>query len=213
MIFKEGFHKIKFTCRKCGKCCRESRIRLSPYDLLKLCAHLSLSTDKFHRKYTYFMLDEENKNMLTCMLKTSPECPFLKAGECSLYQERPFGCRTYPLGLQPIFNGVWAEHKYYLLEECPGTGSGRKITIDEFRQEEGIIQLEELHKVWVVFKVKVLNTKLSSSEEYNNLFFNVCYNFDGIEFKKLLVKNGLSMPTGIDEKYDLILRLANKLLL
>ncbi len=151
--------------------------------------------------------------MLTCMLQTAPECPFLKTEGCNIYQTRPFGCRTYPLGIQPLFDGTSVRNKYYQLEECSGSGSGGKLTIDEFRLQEGITILEELHNRWVTFKVKVLNTKLSVSEEYNHQFFNICYNFDGIYFKSLLAQNGLSMPADINEKYNLILRLANEVLL
>lgn len=208
IIFKENFHKIQFKCRSCGHCCRNSQIKLSPYDIIKICELEGISTRQFHQKYSYFTFDKENQDILTCMLKTSPECFFLKDNKCAIYQHRPISCRTFPLAIQPFFKGNNLDLKHYILEECPGFSSKGRITLAEFKEMQGIEDkdLENFYSPWMKFKIKMINTSVPRTEEYHRKFIQICYDFDNILAK-------LNRNLSSNEKYKLVIKLAEKQLL
>ena len=212
--FKEDYNKIKFKCQQCGHCCTNSTIRLSPYDILKLCQLLKLKTTEFHQKYSYFILDQENQNLLTCMLKTSPECLFLKEEGCQVYSERPFGCRVFPLMVRHFFNREgFAENKTYIVEKCLGFNQNKKIEVGEFKEQQGVSNLLPIQEEWVKFKVKVINSKIVNKEKYNQMFHDICFDFEGDSFQQVLKEKGLVWPDDLDERYQLLMKLAEKMLL
>ncbi len=212
MNFKEDFNKIKFKCKRCKRCCENSQIRLSPYDILRLCQSLNISTPEFHKKYTYFIHDKENQNLLTCMLQTSPSCSFLGEDGCRVYKDRPFGCRLYPLATQPLFDGKQLEIKFYLLENCPGSDTNHKLSVGEYKENQGL-DSKEIYEPWAKFKVLAINSNLPQTQEYYTKFLSICYDFDNTLFKETLKQLNLNWPENTQEKYELIIKLANKLLL
>ena len=212
MNFREDHNKITFKCKKCGNCCRNSRIRLSPYDILIICKELKITTSELHQKYTSFIQDKENQDLLTCMLKTEPKCLFLTESGCKIYTSRPLGCRTFPLATQPFYDGKTFKNNFYVLEECAGFDTGNKISVGEIKEKQGIYS-DEIVRPWIEFKVKVINTKLPNDESFQQKFLNICYNFDGEFFQSILKQNNLPWPKDIDERHKLIIRVADKLLL
>lgn len=211
--FKEDYNKIKFSCQKCKRCCQSSSIRLSPYDILKLCKFHGISTTEFHQKYSYFILDQENQDLLTCMLKTDPECSYLTEEGCQVYEDRPFGCRTFPLAIQPFFDGQKVESKYYVLEECAGFDCNKKITLGEFKEEQGVTKLLSIQEEWVKFKIKVINSQINNKEKFNQVFYDICYDFDGEYFRQILKEKGLVWPDSMEDKFKLVMKLAEELLI
>lgn len=210
--FKEDYHKIKFNCRKCARCCQDSEIKLSPYDILLICKKLNLTTLFFHQKYSYFILDQENKNLLTCMLKTSPQCPFLNEAGCAIYDSRPLGCRVFPLATQPFYDGKIIKNNYYVLEECPGFNTNKKTSLAEFKEYQGIYP-NEIIEPWIKFKIKAINANLPNNDHFYQQFLSICYNFEGNFFKNLLQEGNLYWPEDCFEKYTIIIDIANKVLL
>ena len=212
--FKADHNKIKFKCQQCGHCCTDSRIRLSPYDILKLCSLLDIKTTEFHEKYTYFILDAENQNLLTCMLKTTPECSFLSSAGCQVYSERPFGCRVFPLMVTHFFNrDGFAENKTYIVEECLGFKQNKKIEVSEFKEEQGVDELLPIQEEWVRLKVKVINSKIINKEEYDRVFHDICFDFEGDFFQNKLKEKGLAWPDDLDQRFEVIMQVAGELLL
>jgi len=43
---------IQFQCKRCGACCKNNRIRLSPYDLLRIAGRLNITLSTVLDKYT-----------------------------------------------------------------------------------------------------------------------------------------------------------------
>lgn len=200
--------RFKFKCRKCLRCCIDSKIRLSPYDILLLCEKLSLTTTLFHQKYTYFTLDKENQNFLTCMLKTSPRCLFLE-NKCIVYDARPLGCRVFPLAAQPFYDGKNYSIQYYLLESCPGQEQGKKITLKEYQKSQKIHSEEDI-SLWNKLKIKAINADVPTNDLFYRDFLSICYDFDHPYFQEFLKHNHLVWPKEIKERYQLILQIANQ---
>lgn len=212
VFIKDDSGKINFKCQRCGKCCRNSRIRISPYDILRICRRLNISTSEFHKKYSYFILDNENDNLLTCMLKTEPKCCFLGENGCEIYKDRPFGCRIYPLATQPFFDGKKLTINFYLLEKCLGICPDKKISLREYKKQQ-CLDSSECYNPWVEFKVVAINKNLPKENGYYLKFFKICYDFDSLVFKECIKQLNLVWPEDIRGRYNTIIKTANKFLL
>lgn len=75
-------------CKECANCCCSLNIVLDPIVTKKLTATLNLPLDEFQKQYT--LVDEDNDRLL----KTP--CPMLKDKLCTIYENRPDTCRTFP---------------------------------------------------------------------------------------------------------------------
>jgi Fe-S-cluster containining protein len=84
---------FSYHCHSCAECCRNKRIPVFPFDVLRLARFLSLTTAEFIERF----LDPE-QSMLK--LKDSGGCVFLDNDHCEVYIVRPLVCRLYPLQRQ-----------------------------------------------------------------------------------------------------------------
>jgi Fe-S-cluster containining protein len=84
--------KIKFSCKKCGKCCAVGFIYLKKGEAEKIASHLGMPAQQFKKQHTEWFL------FLGRALKwgNSGACFFLKNRQCSIYPVRPSQCSTWP---------------------------------------------------------------------------------------------------------------------
>ncbi len=212
MEFKNDEDPLNFVCRQCARCCKNSNIRLSPYDIMKICRHLGISTTEFHAKHSKFILDTQNNDFLTCLLQTSPQCLFLEGTTCTIYASRPQGCRTFPLGTQSFYDGKVFRNDYYVLERCGGFNTAEKITVGQFKQAQGVYA-EDLTALWAKFRTEAINTQLPGSDEFRQRFLTACYDVDNPLFQEALREQGIAWPENLEERYFLIVGFARRLLL
>lgn len=76
-------------CKKCANCCKSLTVAANYQDTAKLAHAMELELHDFKSKY--MKRDFEG----TMVFKQRP-CPFLKSNLCSVYENRPSTCRTYP---------------------------------------------------------------------------------------------------------------------
>lgn len=88
-------------CLKCANCCKTISPVFKDRDITRLAAHFKVRPAIFTEKY--LLLDEDGDYVL----KSSP-CPFLDADNyCTVYEQRPFACRSYPhTGSLPLRKSV-----------------------------------------------------------------------------------------------------------
>jgi len=104
-----------FECQRCGDCCFRCEIVLMPYDILRLCQGLRITTGEFLDCYGQITLGPES-GLPVCWLdfekvqrwrggdEQSPPCPFL-----ALEGER-FACGVYlysPVAADPFRSSGW----------------------------------------------------------------------------------------------------------
>ena len=97
----ESFH---FACRPglaCfNRCCRNLNLFLYPYDVLRLKRRLGVSAEQFLDAHTDLVL-RPGHHFPDVLLRMSDNaeqaCPFVAAEGCSVYPDRPFTCRSFPL--------------------------------------------------------------------------------------------------------------------
>jgi len=145
-----------FSCSKkvsCfNECCRDLNQFLTPYDILRLKHRLELTSRLFLERYTTQQTGPETGLPIITLKTNDPHklrCPFVTSSGCSVYEDRPSSCRTYPLvrmASRSRETGKIAE-QYILLKEshCLGFEQGRTWTIREWIQDQNVTIYNEMN--------------------------------------------------------------------
>jgi len=187
----DGNAQIQFRCHKdidCfNACCKNIDISLTPYDVVRLKKRLGMTSTDFLVKYT-FPYEMERDGIAGIKLKPVEDgsaCQFMTEAGCSVYEDRPTACRYYPVALlslrrQDEFTDRTA---YALVQEshCHGHLEDRKLTVDEYRKEQGIEEYDELGRGWrqLILKKQSSGPAVGRpSKRSLQLFFMACYDVD-----------------------------------
>ncbi len=83
------------------QCCRDVNIYLTPYDVLRLRRALRIGSTEFLARYTRHFLDRSTSIPIVqlAMAPDTLQCRLLAVNGCSVYHDRPWACRMYPLDL------------------------------------------------------------------------------------------------------------------
>lgn len=112
---------IGFGCQRCGACCRRvaedsNLVIVSPAEVRAIMAATGRAWDDIAEPYPEF-IDAGGGGEYTlawCIRRTDDACIFLRDGRCSIYDHRPWICRTYPFMLHD---------DDLVVSECPGLGT------------------------------------------------------------------------------------------
>src|SRR4030066_2092636 len=154
----EGDKVIQFQCRKgidCwNACCSNIDISLTPYDILRLSRRLDISTTEFLHQYT-FPYEMEMDGIAGVKLKpveNGNACQFMRPEGCDVYADRPTACRYYPVALLSMRRSdEYTDRNAYAMGQephCHGDRKPRRLTIDEYRAEQGLVEYDELARGW-----------------------------------------------------------------
>lgn len=83
------------------ECCRELELALTPYDVLRLKNRLHIDSADFLARYAIIEQPEGGtfpRVYLAMVDDGRASCPFVTDTGCTVYEDRPAACRTYPLG-------------------------------------------------------------------------------------------------------------------
>jgi uncharacterized protein len=120
---------FSYRCNCCGRCCHNKRIQTSPYEVLRLARNLELSTGEFLNRH----IDSEGPYL---RVMENGACVFLKGKGCSVHEDRPLACRTYPLGLYVSPEGVETFLELRPHPLCEGV-YGNDSTVDRYLNLQG----------------------------------------------------------------------------
>ena len=111
----DTFHFKCYSELSCfNQCCRNLKLLLYPYDVLKLKNHLNISSDAFIDKYVDVVLRENSffpEVMLLMSQDTEKTCVFLIESGCSVYANRPDTCRTFPIEQGSLYDAQTQKSK------------------------------------------------------------------------------------------------------
>ncbi len=126
-------------------CCGDVNIFLTPYDIMRLKNNLKISSGEFLRKYTQSPFKKDQKFpvvLLKMNEQNNKKCFFVTEEGCSVYNDRPWSCRMYPIGFAQAEgeDGMSGEEFYFLMKEdiCKGIGHGKEWTIKEWVMNQEI---------------------------------------------------------------------------
>jgi Fe-S-cluster containining protein len=203
----EGDTTIQFQCRKgidCwNACCSNIDISLTPVDILRLSRRLGISTTEFLVRYTFPYELEPNgiAGVKFKPVENGSACQFMRPEGCDVYTDRPTACRYYPVALLSMRRSdeYTDRNAYALVKEshCHGHNEPRRLTIEEYRQEQGLVEYDELGRGLrqLVLKKKSSGPTVGApSKRSLQLWFMACYDLD--RFRDFVAS------TSFNEAYD-----------
>ncbi|MEE4241688.1 MAG: YkgJ family cysteine cluster protein [Desulfopila sp.] len=137
-----------FACNKevsCfTSCCRELELSLTPYDVMRLKNALDMHSHDFLDTYVIIEQDEDDifpRCYLTMVDDGQASCVFVDQNGCTVYQDRPGACRTYPLGraARRLSDGS-VEEFFVLLKEdhCKGFAETPRQNAINYSSQQGL---------------------------------------------------------------------------
>ncbi|MBI5533807.1 MAG: YkgJ family cysteine cluster protein [Deltaproteobacteria bacterium] len=189
------------------QCCRDVSIALTPYDVLRLKNRLQMKSQDFVEQHILLPPMAQKQKLPTPFLKMNEEdnkrCPFVKEGGCSVYEDRPWACRMYPVGLASSRSDAQpdGEEFFFLIrsEVCKGLDRGRTMTIREWQRDQ---QTQAHDAANEAFKAVTLHRFLRDGyvlePEHRQMFFMACYNLD--RFREFVFQSSFLKKFEIDPK-------------
>jgi hypothetical protein len=204
-----------FTC-----CCRDVNIFLSPYDVLRLKRRLGITSGEFLDRYTLTPVQKDMRTpvvVLRMQENAEKTCPLLDQAGCSVYPDRPWPCRMYPLGLaaQKDTPDGWRGERFYFLlkeQECRGFEEPRQWTVREWLDDQGMDAYDEWGEA---YKELTLHRFFEDggilSPQKLHMFFTACYDLD--RFREFVFGSTLLQRFEVDEDFVYEMRTEDEALL
>ena len=202
--------KFKFNCHQnisCfNKCCSDVNIFLTPYDIIRLKNNLEISSQKFLDRYTFLPIDEKQNHPVVMLKMNSDEiksCPFVGEKGCSVYDNRPWSCRMFPLGVaSPKESGTNGDRDFYfILDEpiCQGYYEDKYLTVNEWINDQ---QVDKYTEMGEQFKEISLHNYFKKGKQLEpaklEMFYTVCYNID--KFREFVFESTFLKRFEVDEE-------------
>ncbi len=137
-------------CFSCGpdspcfnRCCAQLNLPLTPYDVLRLARNLELPGQEFLRMFAGMHTDASTgfpRFHLRMIESVDAPCPFVTPAGCSVYDDRPGACRSYPLGRGARIGREGISERFFIVREehCKGFDCGIERTPKQWFGEEGM---------------------------------------------------------------------------
>ncbi len=167
-------------------CCADVNIALTPYDVLRLRRRIGMGSEEFIDRYTILPQIPDGQKLPIVLLKLDEQtkrCQFVTEQGCSVYTDRPWACRMYPVGIasERSEGKPDGDEFYFLLDDrkCDGLAEPNEMTIREWTENQQTAQHdaanEELKNVTLH---KFLTQGYALEPEHRQMFFMACYNLD-----------------------------------
>jgi len=124
-------------------CCRDKRLGLLPYDVLRLTRRLQCSSSDFLATYAQLEIEPASGwPTLRLSLAEDGRCPFVGERGCAVYLDRPTCCRIYPLARAVSLGADGALGEQLLVdaskERCQGFGARAELTVEGWLDDQGL---------------------------------------------------------------------------
>jgi hypothetical protein len=194
-----GDEPFRFSCHSglpCfNRCCADVNIVLTPLDVLRLSRRLGLTTTEFLDRHALHPITKDLRlPMVMLKMGDGPEkaCSFVGDRGCTVYEDRPWACRMYPvgMGLPPARAGEEPEPVYFLFEDdfCKGRGEDRSWTVDRWREDQGVVDQDEIE---AGFKEIVTHPWFIGGRQLDprrmEILYTACYDLD--KFRSLVFQS------------------------
>lgn len=189
MRIPEG-ERFRFACHRglsCfNSCCADVNIFLTPYDVLRIKRGLGIKSDEFIERYTVIIQGDEGLPYVLLKMTDDEDktCPFVGDDGCSIYDDRPWSCRMYP-----IFPDTSKEGGYLLEKKssCLGFNESVEWTAEEWKKDQGIEIYDKMNEVYKhITHHEFFNENKLDSDNFR-LFFLACYDID--RFRKYVFES------------------------
>ena len=180
-------------------CCRKLDLILYPYDIIRLKARLSISSGKFMRRHTR-LGQSSHPFFPSVMLRMSENeeqtCPFLDSNGCTVYEDRPTACRTYPLerAVARNLNRGRPEEYYFMTSHpyCLGHQESREWTVKAWLKDQKVQHYNAVNDLWAEIDTLFAQNPWQgegAGGPRQQMAFMACYTID--DFRRFAEENRL----------------------
>ena len=179
---------------KCGpqvpcftNCCRDITIVLTPYDVLRLKNALNITAEAFLDRYT-IIIPREKRLIPMVILKMDEEndkrCYFVGEKGCSVYEDRPWPCRMYPLNMNDDGSfSIIADP-----DKCKGLEQPDHARISTWLIEQGVPMYDEMNMLFSQVTAPLQAQELDiDNPKIFQMTFMALYNLD--KFRDFVFKS------------------------
>ena len=179
---------------KCGSevpcftdCCRDITIVLTPYDVVRLKNALEIPSEEFLDQYA-IIIPREKRLIPMVVLKMNEEnnkrCSFVSEAGCSVYDDRPWPCRMYPLNMND-------DGTFGLIADpgiCKGLVQKDHARISNWLIEQGVPMYDEMNMLFsqVTAPLQAQELDIDNPKIYQ-MTFMALYNLD--KFRNFVFKS------------------------
>ena len=179
--------KFKFACHSklaCfTHCCADVNIALTPYDVLRLRKRIGMGSEDFIEKYTVLPPMAPGQKLPMVYLRMSEadkRCQFVGEKGCSVYEDRPWACRMYPIGHASgrTEANPQGEDFYFILRDrrCDGLDEERELTIREWMESQATGDYDAANDEYKELSLHPFLTRGYALEpQHRQMFFMACY--------------------------------------
>ena len=201
--------RFEFACHSkvpCfNACCADVNIFLTPYDVLRMKNAIGMDSSEFLAQYTQLPI-EKNQKYPVVMFKMDHTqddlpCQFVGQDGCSIYEDRPWPCRMYPLGMASPKDDDVGQEFYFLMKEdvCEGFNESKKWTVHEWLTDQGVEPFDEFGRL---FKEITLHDFFAKGKqlppEKLEMFYTACYDLD--KFRSFIFGSTFLQRFAIEEE-------------
>ena len=187
-------------------CCRELELALTPYDVLRLRARLGISTGEFLERYCLFEAGGEDvlpRVYLGMLDDGRGRCPFVTGDGCSVYEDRPAACRTYPVGRGAFRKPDGSCHDLYVLlsePHCKGFGQETRQDVGQWLDHEGLTDYNAMTDATLaVYQHQKVSDGIELTDLQVETFILAFYNLDA--FREAILAGKLPVPVEFGEQW------------
>ncbi|KPA11387.1 Fe-S oxidoreductase [Candidatus Magnetomorum sp. HK-1] len=188
-------------------CCNDVEMNLYPYDIIRLKNRLCIHSEQFLSQYTEMEFDDGAwfpRITLKMSENENHSCPFLSSEGCTVYEDRPFSCRSYPLARSISRKCSKDEQKaaYYLVRHkyCKGHDEPQERSVEEWVRSNDIAPYNEMNASWISVDTLIKSFPFQQngmSMSFFRLLFSASYNLDNF---RTLIEDHLADKLEISQK-------------
>ncbi len=197
--------KFRFACHPglaCfNTCCRDKRLPLWPYDVLRLRLGLGLDSVQVLERYAELEFDPRSGwPSLRLRLDQQGRCPLLTPQGCGVYPHRPAACRIYPLAwlARPAAEGRPPRELFVRQETkgCLGWSEDREHTPASWVEDQGLGPYLEANAALLgLFFHPRRRGRLKLNQAQTHAVIAALYNLD--VFRQAVAKPGFAQGAGV----------------
>lgn len=189
-----------------NSCCKDVTIFLTPLDVVRLRTALGISSTEFLEKYTHRLISQTTGLPAVALKMSANEdktCPFVTGKGCSVYDDRPYSCRLYPLDTE---QGV--EFSFIVDEgTCHGLKESQEWTVERWRREQGLHAYDDLdHDLKDVMAADQIWESKIQDPRMQDMCLMALYDLD--RFREFVFKSSFFQKFHVDE--DIVEKIRNE---
>lgn len=153
-----GSKTFQFACHHdvpCfNRCCHNADMYLYPYDIVRMKQNLNMTSEQFLTTHTTTAI-RDMPTFPNVMLKMSDRqgnpCTFMTQEGCTVYQDRPYSCRAYPLEPAVYGDPDGSIHmQFYVMQHnyCKGHDEDQSWTAKSWMADQQMQAYDEPNNCW-----------------------------------------------------------------